>query len=244
MIGRCALLTSIAALLLATGTAHAIEYQGKLPKPVQRLPHYPPVVCVAPNWATEPCEDRQPRYWALLIADVVKALQGIAQIWYDWSRTPQTNWFGAVKYNFPLSWDGRWPNRDGKYEEPEAEDDEDEGGFPKEIQGLWCLSPSESTKTKIILNPHADGCKSDEGVVLISYSQFYGPNGQNDCALDTKTKIASEKEIWEPEHIRSSAVYHIQLKCLSKPNRMNFTIHHNAWDNGDEELVVRPSTQG
>jgi hypothetical protein len=81
-------------------------------------------------------------------------------------------------------------------------------------------------------------------VVLISYSQFYGPNGQNDCALDTKTKIASEKEIWEPEHIRSSAVYHIQLKCLSKPNRMNFTIHHNAWDNGDEELVVRPSTQG
>jgi len=222
------LLIGIAALFLATGTAHAIEYQGKLPKPVQRLPSYPPVVCVAPNWATEPCQDRrppEPEYWALSLAKFIDALKKLDK-----------SWIGTViHHNEPLPWDGKWPDQ-----EPE----EDEGGFPKEVQGLWCLSPSESTKTKIILNPHADGCKPDEGVVLISYSQFYGPNGQNDCALDTKTKIASEKEIWEPEHIRSSAVYHIQLKCLSKPNKMNFTIHHNAWENGDEELVVRPSTQG
>src|SRR5262245_33252975 len=53
------LLAGIAALSLATGTAHTIEYQGKLPKPVQKLPAYPPVVCVAPNWATESCEARQ-----------------------------------------------------------------------------------------------------------------------------------------------------------------------------------------
>jgi hypothetical protein len=52
-------LTGIAALFLATGAAHAIEYQGNLPKPVQKLPAYPPVVCVAPNWESEPCEDRQ-----------------------------------------------------------------------------------------------------------------------------------------------------------------------------------------
>jgi hypothetical protein len=116
---------------------------------------------------------------------------------------------------------------------------DNEGGFPEEIRGLWCISPSESTKAKIILNPNNGDCKPDEGVVLISYSQFYGPNGQNDCALDTKTKIAPKKEIWKPEHIRSSAVYDIQLKCLSKPNRINFTVHHNACDNGDEELVVR-----
>jgi hypothetical protein len=53
------LLTGVAALFLATGTAHAVEYQGNLPKPVQKLPAYPPVVCVAPNWATESCQERQ-----------------------------------------------------------------------------------------------------------------------------------------------------------------------------------------
>jgi|SRR5262249_51347222 len=52
-------LAGCAVLLLATGTAHAIEYQGKLPKPVQKLPAYPPVVCVAPNWATESCKERR-----------------------------------------------------------------------------------------------------------------------------------------------------------------------------------------
>jgi hypothetical protein len=55
------LLAGVTALLMATSAAHATEYQGKLPTPVQRLPKYPPVVCVAPNWATEPCENRQPK---------------------------------------------------------------------------------------------------------------------------------------------------------------------------------------
>src|SRR5215831_4474490 len=221
------LLTGIAALFLATGTAHTIEYQGKLPKHVQQLPHYPPVVCVAPNWATESCEDRQPRYWVAALSDFFK--------WLDWTKT---NWLGTVLVDIPPPWDGKWPN-----EEPA----DDEGGFPKEVQGLWCLSPSESTKTKIILNPateDADVCKPDEGVVLISYSQFYGPNGRNDCALDTKTKIEPAKEISEPENVRSSAVYHIHLRCLSKPNQMDFVIHHNVYDDGDEELLVRPTTQG
>jgi hypothetical protein len=52
------LLAGIAALLMAS-TAYA--QQGNLPKPVQKLPAYPPVVCVAPNWATEPCESRHPK---------------------------------------------------------------------------------------------------------------------------------------------------------------------------------------
>src|SRR6516225_4539797 len=56
---KTTLLASIAVLFLATGTAHAVEYQGNLPKPVQKLPAYPPVVCVATNWALEWCEDRQ-----------------------------------------------------------------------------------------------------------------------------------------------------------------------------------------
>src|SRR5262245_17594134 len=49
---------TLAFALLAAAPAHA--QQGNLPKPVQKLPAYPPVVCVAPNWATEPCESRRP----------------------------------------------------------------------------------------------------------------------------------------------------------------------------------------
>src|SRR5438445_11199380 len=57
---RAALLGCTAlALLFSVGAAHA--QQGNLPTPVQKLPAHPPVVCVAPNWATEPCESRQPK---------------------------------------------------------------------------------------------------------------------------------------------------------------------------------------
>jgi hypothetical protein len=54
------LLTGVAALsVLSVSAAHAIEYQGNLPKPVQKLPAYPPVACVTTDWAFESCEDRQ-----------------------------------------------------------------------------------------------------------------------------------------------------------------------------------------
>ena len=54
------LLTGIAALsVLNASAARATEYQGNLPKPVQKLPAYPPIACVATNWALEWCEDRQ-----------------------------------------------------------------------------------------------------------------------------------------------------------------------------------------
>jgi hypothetical protein len=55
---RAALLCCTAlALLFSVGAAHA--QQGNLPTPVQKLPAYPPVVCVTPNWMPEPCESRQ-----------------------------------------------------------------------------------------------------------------------------------------------------------------------------------------
>jgi hypothetical protein len=50
---------SIAALLMATSAVYAHEWQGKMPKPVQPLPKYPPVVCVEPDWATASCADRR-----------------------------------------------------------------------------------------------------------------------------------------------------------------------------------------
>jgi len=56
------LFAGIAALsVLSASAAHAREWQGTMPKPIGRLPPYPPVVCVTPNWAPEPCESRQPK---------------------------------------------------------------------------------------------------------------------------------------------------------------------------------------
>src|SRR5262249_16863483 len=76
-------LAGCAVLLLATGAAHAIEYQGRLPKPVQKLPAYPPVVCVAPNWATESCADRRTaQYWQERDAKA-------ARLWEEWQQARQ-----------------------------------------------------------------------------------------------------------------------------------------------------------
>jgi hypothetical protein len=44
------------AMLLASTITHA--QQGNLPVPVQKLPAYPPVVCVTTDWRSEPCEGR------------------------------------------------------------------------------------------------------------------------------------------------------------------------------------------
>jgi hypothetical protein len=46
------------ALLFSVGAAHA--QQGNLPTPVQKLPAYPPVACVTPDWTSEPCANRTP----------------------------------------------------------------------------------------------------------------------------------------------------------------------------------------
>ena len=54
---RSALLCCTALALFSVGAAHA--QQGNLPTPVQKLPAYPPVACVTPNWMPEPCESRQ-----------------------------------------------------------------------------------------------------------------------------------------------------------------------------------------
>src|SRR5262249_38828730 len=38
------------------------QQQGNMPVPVQKLPPYPPTVCVAPNWTTLSCDSRAPAY--------------------------------------------------------------------------------------------------------------------------------------------------------------------------------------
>lgn len=45
---------------MASTTTHA--QQGNLPVPKQKLPSYPPVVCVTPNWTPESCASRAPTY--------------------------------------------------------------------------------------------------------------------------------------------------------------------------------------
>jgi ATP-dependent protease ClpP protease subunit len=45
------------AAILFCSVAHA--QQGNLPRPVQKLPAYPPVVCVTPDWTQESCQTRK-----------------------------------------------------------------------------------------------------------------------------------------------------------------------------------------
>jgi hypothetical protein len=47
-------------MLLPPTITHA--QQGNLPVPMQKLPSYPPVVCVTPNWTSESCASRTPTY--------------------------------------------------------------------------------------------------------------------------------------------------------------------------------------
>ena len=52
-----------ATLLIAAIPANSVAaQQGNLPVPMQKLPSYPPVVCVTPNWKSESCASRTPTY--------------------------------------------------------------------------------------------------------------------------------------------------------------------------------------
>ena len=86
------LLTSIAALFLATGTAHAREWQGNMPKPIGKLPSYPPVVCVTTNWTPEPCESRQ----SSAHTDAWEDLGASLGAFFAWLKWTETNWLGTV----------------------------------------------------------------------------------------------------------------------------------------------------
>lgn len=57
-------------------SAHA--QQGNMPKPVQKLPAYPPVVCVTTDWKITPCADRDPKYVVAVTppAQTYAALEG------------------------------------------------------------------------------------------------------------------------------------------------------------------------
>ena len=90
------LLTSIAALsVLSASAAHTREWQGSMPKPVGKLPAYPPVVCVAPDWAVESCEDRSDNW----LAAMTRA--------FRWLHLIETTWMGTVEG--PRPWNGVWP---------------------------------------------------------------------------------------------------------------------------------------
>jgi hypothetical protein len=84
---RAAAVSLIAALLLATSAVAARELQGNMPKPVQALPKYPPVICVAPNWTITSCETRRAeveteKYWKERDAQNEK-------LWTEWQQLKQ-----------------------------------------------------------------------------------------------------------------------------------------------------------
>src|SRR5262245_13675310 len=94
------LLAGVAVLsMLCASAAHTREWQGSMPKPIGKLPPYPPVVCVTPKWTAEPCESRQPEYWLVSLTKLFKFLDMINE-----------SWLGTVdKADKPMPWNGEWP---------------------------------------------------------------------------------------------------------------------------------------
>jgi hypothetical protein len=93
----------VALSVLSASSAHAREWQGNMPKLVGKLPPYPPVVCVTPNWTPEPCESRQPSH-ADAFEEVGKALGEFFK-WLEWTKT---NWLGTILVDY-RPWNGEWP---------------------------------------------------------------------------------------------------------------------------------------
>jgi hypothetical protein len=113
------------ALLFSVGAAHA--QQGNLPTPVQKLPSYPPVVCVAPNWRPEPCEGRhdipqvmeedraQPALPLLNSRNTPRAFECIKPAEPGWLglggffQLLDCTWFGWIEPYPVKPFDGKWP---------------------------------------------------------------------------------------------------------------------------------------
>jgi hypothetical protein len=87
--------------LLALCVTHAQAQQGNLPKPVQALPAYPPIVCVTPKWEREPCESRK---------DPVKELGDALKEFFEFLDWAKTTWLIiAFQSDQPGTWNGVWP---------------------------------------------------------------------------------------------------------------------------------------
>src|SRR6516165_942398 len=101
----------IALSVLSASAAHAREWQGNMPKPIGKLPSYPPVVCVTPNWTSEPCEARN---------EARDPLQGLWDF-LKWMAVVEASWLGTVlqgggklaKYD-GHEWNGEWPRQTTK----------------------------------------------------------------------------------------------------------------------------------
>jgi hypothetical protein len=108
MLQPCSHLIVFAVLLVATGTAHAREWQGNMPKPIGKLPSYPPVVCVTANWTPEPCESRKSSAQADAWADLGEALGKL----FAFLDMVDRSWLGTLKdYDDSNGWNGisnRW----------------------------------------------------------------------------------------------------------------------------------------
>ena len=111
-------------LVLSAGAAHA--QQGNLPKPVQKLPAYPPVACVTPDWRPEPCEDRhdipqvmeedraQPALPLLNSRNTPRAFECIKPAEPGWLglgglfQLLDCTWFGWIEPYPVKPFDGKW----------------------------------------------------------------------------------------------------------------------------------------
>jgi hypothetical protein len=120
---------TFAFVLLATLLASTITHaqQGNLPKPVQKLPAYPPVACVTPDWRSEPCEGRhdipqvmeedraQPALPLLNSRNTPRAFECIKPAEPGWLglgglfQLLDCTWFGWIEPYPVKPFDGKWP---------------------------------------------------------------------------------------------------------------------------------------
>jgi hypothetical protein len=96
------LLAGVALLALCVTQAQA--QQGNLPKPVQALPAYPPIVCVTPKWEREPCENRKEPF--------KEPFKELGDALNEFFKFLNSNWLGTVlNADTPPPWNGVWPTQ-------------------------------------------------------------------------------------------------------------------------------------
>ena len=188
-------------------------------KPVGKLPPYPPVVCVAPNWTPEPCENRQPSPTDAF-GEVGKALDEF----FKWLRWTETNWFGTVLVDYK-PWNGVWPK-------PTTVLQYEPGGIIGEHMQRW-LDLAVSGNDVEIRGPCFSACTLIVGYVpkgRLCFGDF--ASLQFHLAREPDTgKMSLSASLWMlaqyPQDIRNW--------LMARGGVANMTIH-NFWELRAEEL--------
>ena len=120
---------------------------------------------------------------------------------------------------------------------------DEDGIFPEELHGIWCIEFNKSKTTKIFLVSclfHPDYDRKRAAVLIISNTQYLGP-GDRYCHLNTIKEV-------EPEPTYSSAVYVVHGEChqsiLPVWPYFKIRITYNEDKNDPAHLIIEPLPEG